>query len=149
MECYSFSTLFEHMKASIREAAVRSIASRATGASIINDINTPRFTGKLHARWRIKRAVGGGVAYNIENAARYAAYQERGTRAHFVPKRYIRPWAVSHGIIGSRAPRGWRGMMVSGRPQRYAAHSAQPVGVSVARNFIDWFKFIFRMGESE
>lgn len=42
----------------------------------------------------------------------YARYQEKGTRPHFVPAKYIGEWAAAHGF-------GNRGLIVSGKAQPF------------------------------
>lgn len=110
-----------------------------------NVIATPRFTGTLHAGWRygVDEQIASGWARNIENVTRYARYQESGTRPHFVPARYIRPWAMAHGIRGAESP-GWRGMTVTGRAQYYARDSAPSVGRAMLTNVLEWFGHFWR-----
>jgi len=66
----------------------------------------------------------GVVGSNVE----YAAYQELGTRPHFVSAEHIGLWAERHGL-------GYRGVFVTGKALRYLQKSFESNKDKIVRMF--------------
>jgi len=76
-------------------------------------LKAPVDTGRLRASITPEVRMQGNLVTGVVGSnVKYAGYVELGTKAHFVPAKYIGRWASRHGLDDT-------GLFVSGRAQPY------------------------------
>lgn len=134
------ATMAALMRALLTSA--RKTAGDKSHVDIVREKHEPNvFTGEFnHGLYikLIKNDEGGVVSGVISSDVRYAGFHERGTRPHFVPAKYIRPWAIYHGIAGAE-DLGWPGMRVRGTAFRPLRRSSGDIFENARNLFLKYF----------